>query len=324
MSSQLLTVIAIMNEKGGVGKTTIASLLAEGLALLLGLRVLVIELDQQCNSSDLWYGMEEAENEIGGQLPPIDPAYSPDLNVTERSSIADIYMGKGVLARPTWLTEEVSGNGGFVDIILGHPGLLYKINTGQTNEKIKPGTLKEFLQSEELAESYDVAIGDTGPSQNILYRECLKGADYVVAPFKPERKSIQGINALMQAIRQENYSRTDDEKVKLVGLLPNLVRENTVLHADNLEKIKAQYKNMLFPEKSWITLSTAFPERDSSEARPKSVYELRNSNKSKKQVLAMFEHICKFCGIDTKQLNKKKSKPKKSTKSKTSKIKEVA
>jgi chromosome partitioning protein len=50
-------VLAVLNQKGGVGKTTVASVIAEYTAIVAHKSVLVVDLDMQCNSSDYWVGM---------------------------------------------------------------------------------------------------------------------------------------------------------------------------------------------------------------------------------------------------------------------------
>lgn len=291
-----------MNQKGGVGKTLISGLLAEYLALCEHKRVLLVDLDMQCNSTDQWIGMEVFSEEIGGQLPPRHPAYVPGMDVNERSSIADIFYGKAVLPYESWLTENI-GHGGFVDVMCGHPRLLEEINTAfaksvtHLDSKVH-NRLREFLALDDVQQSYDFIILDTGPSRTPIFRAAIRAASHLIIPFTPEEKDMQGITAMLQILRHENYARPgDDEKLNLIGLLPNKVRTSTNLHMTNLNSFLQLHRDITFPRDGWLNLLTAFPERDKKGSRPKSVFEL--SEKSVARVMAyrmasfVYENITK-------------------------------
>jgi len=286
-------IIASMNQKGGSGKTTVIGLLAEYFCLVKNQSVLLIDLDMQCNTTDQWVGMEDAPNSIGGQLPPKHPDFEPGIGVNERSTIADIYYGKPVLPYSSWLTETTT-QGGHVDVMCGHPKLLEEVNLTFTTkdggiDKSVLERLKNFLLLDELQDEYDVILLDTGPSRNPIFRSAMRAATKIIIPFKPEEKDIQGINAMLQIIRQENFSRASN-KLNLIGLLPNMVRK-TKLHDSNLEKIEQCYSKALFPKSAWLSHLTAFPERDVKGIRPKSIFELPKSSAAYKQAKAMAAHV---------------------------------
>ena len=292
----MVPIIASMNQKGGSGKTTVVGLLAEFNALIMKRRVLLIDLDMQCNTTDQWVGMEEAPNLIGGQQPPIHPEYSENLGINPRSSIVDIFYGKPVFPFESWLNENTT-NFGTVDVMCGHPQLLEEVNLKFTN---KSGNiddqilnkLRDFLLSDDLQASYDIILLDTGPSRNPIFRSAMRAATHIIIPFKPEEKDVQGINAMLQILRQENFSRSK-VKLKLIGLLPNMVR-NTKLHEATLNKLSEGYRSALFPKNAWLNHLTAFPERDIKGIRPKSIFELPKSSTAYLQALAMSEYVQNF------------------------------
>ena len=292
----MVPIIASMNQKGGSGKTTVVGLLAEFNALIMKRRVLLVDLDMQCNTTDQWVGMEEAPDLVGGQQPPQHPEYSENLGINQRSSIADIFYGKPVLPFTSWLNEKTI-NAGTVDVMCGHPQLLEEVNlkftnkSGSIDEQIL-NRLRDFLLLDDLQASYDIILLDTGPSRNPIFRSAMRAATHIIIPFKPEEKDIQGINAMLQILRQENFSRSNI-KLKLIGLLPNMVR-NTKLHESTLNKISNGYSSALFPKKSWLNHLTAFPERDLKGIRPKSIFELPKNNRAYLQALAMSEYVQKY------------------------------
>lgn len=280
-------VLAVLNQKGGVGKTTVASVIAEYAALHGGKNVLVVDLDMQCNSSDYWIGMETAPQETGGQLPPPHPEYDGDPDIEERTSIADIFFGKAVLPHQTYISRE-NGFENEVDVMVGHPSLLERINTEYDNSSGKIATeiinrLGEFLHMQEVVETYDLIILDTGPSRNPIFRSAVKAATHAIIPFEPEEKSIQGINAMLQVIQSENFSRPAESLLELVGLCPNKVRSNTNIHKGTLEMLHEELGSTMLPSDIYLPQSTAFPERDLKGISPKSIFQIPKSHAARKK-----------------------------------------
>jgi chromosome partitioning protein len=112
-----------------------------------------------------------------------------------------------------------------------------------------------------------------------------------VIPFRPEEKDIQGITAMLQVVRQENYSRPNTlTRLELVGLLPNMVR-NTNLHQSNLKDFLQNHERITFPENAWLGHLTAFPERDTKGSRPKSVFQLPENSPARTQAENMAKYV---------------------------------
>jgi chromosome partitioning protein len=269
-------VLAVLNQKGGVGKTTIAAIIAEYAAIHGGKNVLVVDLDMQCNSSDYWIGMESDPTATGGQVPPRHPDYDGDPDLAERSSIADIFYGLAVLPHKTYI-NEANGFAHAVDVMVGHPALLEAINTEYDNASGKIATqiinrLGEFLHMPDVAATYDLIILDTGPSRNPIFRAAVRAATHAIIPFEPEEKSLQGINAMLQAIQSENFSRPAGHELQLVGLCANKVRPNTNLHRGTLAMLQEQLGDIMPPEDTYLPQSTAFPERDLKGISPRSIF----------------------------------------------------
>jgi len=279
------TILAVLNQKGGVGKTTVASVIAEYASIHGKKNVLVVDLDMQCNSSDYWVGMETAPQATGGQLPPIHPEFDGDPEVEERSSIADIFFGKAVLPHQTYISTDNDFEVD-VDVMVGHPALLERINTEFDNASGKIASeiinrLGEFLHMPDLADIYDLVILDTGPSRNPVFRAAVRAATHAIIPFEPEEKSIQGINAMLQVLHSENFSRDDENQLKLIGLCPNKVRSNTRIHKGTLEMLHNELGEIMFPRNVYLPQSTAFPERDLKGITPKSIFQISDSHNAR-------------------------------------------
>jgi chromosome partitioning protein len=220
--------------------------------------------------------MESDPTATGGQLPPRHPDFDGDPDIAERSSIADIFYGQAVLPHTTYINRE-NGFPQDVDVMVGHPALLEAINTEYDNASGKIATeiinrLGDFLHMPDVAATYDVIILDTGPSRNPIFRAAVRAATHAIIPFEPEEKSLQGINAMLQAIQSENFSRSAQHQLQLVGLCANKVRPNTNLHRGTLSMLQEQLGDIMLPEGTFLPQSTAFPERDLKGITPRSIF----------------------------------------------------
>jgi len=299
MPVKMPKILGVFNQKGGVGKSLITSIVAEYAAIKAHMNVLVVDLDMQCNSSDYWVGMENSPQSTGGQLPPIHPDYiegNEDFyNVEARSTIADSFYGKEILAYETYIKPE-NGFTGKVDCLLGHPALLEKINTefsnesGQIEEKVI-NRLKEILFNEFVGEEYDLVVLDTGPSRNPVFRSAIRCATHACIPFEPEEKSMQGINAMVQVIQSENFSRSAKQQLQLIGLIPNKVRLNTKLHKGTLEMLQERLSAIMLPDDLFLPHSTAFPERDLKGINPRSIFQISKHHTALKHSETLCHYI---------------------------------
>lgn len=279
-------IIGIFNQKGGVGKTTVGTIVAEYLALVKHRRVLVVDTDMQCNSSEYWVGMEYSPDDVGAQIPPVHPEYDGHPDINERSTIADIYNGKSVVPYSTYLDGESHG-AGVVDVLLGHPKLIEDINTTFESpsgeiQKSARDQLGSMLHDEIIGEEYDVIIIDTGPSRSALFRAALHAATFAIIPYEPEPKSLQGINAMLQAILSENYTRTEGDDLRIIGIIPNKVRK-TILHAETITAIRSTRDGQAAPDNVYLPQAVAFPERDVVSASPKSIFNLPETSVARVQ-----------------------------------------
>ncbi len=291
-------IVSSINEKGGVGKSTTSEILAEFFAIEKGLRVLFVDLDGQCNGSESLIGMDIDTTAHGGKVPPKlserwPEMYDPDSGVEDRSSIADIFFGLPVLPYPSWVNEK-NGYKGKIDVFCGHPEKLAKINKAfdvNSLEKEVYNHLRSFLHDPEVWEYYDVVIIDTSPTDTPLFRAALRASTHIYIPLTPNPKDIEGLRGMLQHFKQENFSRTNDmERLQLIGMLPNMVR-STKAQTTVLKNFLEKYSNYTFPEEAWLSLLTAFPERDFKGAKPRSIFELSVTDKARMQSTAMGHFI---------------------------------
>jgi chromosome partitioning protein len=292
-------VLTVMNSKGGCAKSTTSTILAEYFALIKGKKVLLIDLDQQANTSDLWVGMDR--NEHNEQVPPIHPEYdiSIDLGIFEpRSSIGDIYFGKEVFSHETFIKSDDNKKGGSVEVIMSHPDILEKVNSEVDNksghmEKRIINRLKEFLHDDSVSPNYDIIILDTGPTKSPLFRSCIRAATHIIIPTELEAKSIQGIDTLTTIIEHENSGRKVSDELKIVGLIASKVRMNTNLHKSNFEFLHEKLPGIMPPKDIYMSLSSAFPERDLRNINPRSIFNISKKHNARIQSEALGDYVNK-------------------------------
>lgn len=179
-------IIAITNQKGGVGKTTTAINLAAGLCEL-GIRVLLLDLDPQGNAST-GLGID-ADQRIKTTYDLILGDESLE-NVVRQTSI------EGLCICPS--NADLSS----ADMEL------------HSNEK-RSFLLRDVLRQPEM-ESFDVDIVliDCPPSLNLLTVNALVAADSALVPLQTEFFALEGLSQLMLSIREVRQSANPDLRVE--------------------------------------------------------------------------------------------------------------
>lgn len=184
-----MRIVAITNQKGGVGKTTTAINLSACLAHR-GVRVLLIDLDPQANATS---GLGLAQEE-GGSL------YSALVEGVDAYS----------LIRSTQLPN--------LSIIRAHQELAgCEIELAQTGNHL--ARLREVLAPLRASGHFDYIILDCPPSLGVLMTSALAAADELVVPIQCEYFGLEGLSKIVHVV----------EQIRSCGANPNLLLEGIVM-----------------------------------------------------------------------------------------------
>lgn len=222
--------LAIANRKGGVGKSTITTMLAHSLAVWEKKRVLVLDLDSQANTSLIlfggtnWYNARKANKTISDYL-------SDNYAVTDSFIDTNKYIHNNV-------SDLVLKNGNFPPISLV-PGSL--ILEDQERGELITLTNQNFnlLEAEvivirriaqlirALEADFDVILMDCPPGLSLSTRAALAIAEKVIVPFKPDFVSTFAVDRIADMIGWKNKDDTFTpfEKRKYWALVNFLVKE---------------------------------------------------------------------------------------------------
>lgn len=185
----------VFNQKGGVGKSSIATNLA-AISADRGLRTLIIDLDPQCNSTQylLGKGSDTADNDIG-----VFFAQTLSFRGRNRRKLKDF-----VLSTPFENLDLVAANPELGDIM------------AQLESKHKIYKLRDGIAS---LQGYDAIYIDTPPAFNFYSMSALIAADACLIPFDCDEFSRQALYTLMDNVEETRSDHNEDLDVE--GIVVN-------------------------------------------------------------------------------------------------------
>lgn len=200
--------IAIVNQKGGTGKTT--TTVSLGCALVReGKRVLLVDMDAQGN---LGYC----------------------LGITEpEKTIADVFTGDATLA-------EVKVEREGADVIPSDVSLA-DIELSLADTQDRHAVLRSLLENET---TYEYILIDCPPSLSLLTVNALHAANLVVVPMQMEVLALQGLELISKTIGK--VKNAYNPQLKILGILPVMVDTRRKLSQEVLEHIRTNYDILVF------------------------------------------------------------------------------
>jgi len=202
------TIVAIANQKGGVGKSTTAINLGAGLAYQ-GERVLLVDLDPQGNTTS-GLGIDRSAIEYSTYDLLVEDV--PIDDVIEPSSVRELFVVPA--------TIELAG----AEIEL----------VSMFSREARLGKALE-----PIADDYDFVLVDCPPSLGLLTVNGLAAADEVLIPIQCEYYALEGVSQLMKNIQL--VQRSLNPQLEIEGVLLTMYDGRTTLAADVVAQVRAHF-----------------------------------------------------------------------------------
>ncbi len=232
-----MKIVAVTNRKGGVGKSTMTTHLAAGLALS-GLNIGIVDTDSQGHAG-LMLGQAD-ENGLYAALIEKKP-----LDQVVRLVPPERYMPDGgfYLGGDLWLLPSSDRT--------------YRIpyELQQDENFLFLETLERFADLAKL----DVVFVDTNPTLSLFDGAVWLAADGYIYVTECERLSIDGIQGAIEQMTRVNRQRKKylNRESSILGIIPNKMRPSTTVHRLNIASIAQAYPGLVW---SPVTLRTAWVE----------------------------------------------------------------
>lgn len=209
----MTVIIAVTNQKGGVGKTTTAINVAYYLAKS-GAQTLVVDFDPQGNATS-GLGVDKLELD---------------------STMAEVIIGQKTMAEVIVETDCKR-----LSVAPSTPTLA-NTEVEMAAEKHRFSRLKYAIQS--LGSTYDYVVIDCPPSLSLLTVNALIAARYVLLPVQAEFYALEGLGQLLETMKlvREKMNPTLD----LVGVLPTMVDGRTSLATQVLAEVTKHFPAKVF------------------------------------------------------------------------------
>ena len=212
-------VISLINQKGGVGKTTTSINLAASLAIL-NKKVLLVDLDPQCN----------ATTGIGINKGDIEKSIYNVLNNT--CEIDDVII-KTKYKNLSVLPANINLAG--IDIEI-------RDNSRNDSTYLQAEQLK--IHIDKIRDSYDFIIIDCPPALGIITTNALTSSDSVIIPVQCEFFALEGITQLLKAIM---YTRENlNPNLSIEGVLLTMFDARTNMSIEVVEDIRKYFKDKVY------------------------------------------------------------------------------
>ena len=206
--------IAVINQKGGVGKTTTTVNLGAALAHH-GRRVLLLDLDPQANMT-------------------VHVDKRPDLESDTLTNLLIDSAPLDELIQPTSLENL---------FVVPSDTSLAGVEQVLANRIGRETILRQALDDARLAERFDFVLFDCPPSLGVLSANALVAADYVVIPMQAEYLSLQGMAKLLEVI--DLVQKQLNPGLQIACVLPCMLDSRTNLSAEVLHEIESHFGTLL-------------------------------------------------------------------------------
>ena len=250
--------VALLNMKGGVGKSTLAVNLAYEIATgPWHKNVLVVDLDPQFNSSQYLLGDEYLKEIIEGEPPTtVWDIFEQNTTVPGRSASP---IDPNDVIFPVGNTSISKGS---LDLIPSRFELSKSLQHPAGKEHLLQRALKQ------LEDSYDLVVIDCSPTESMLTTATYIAADYLLIPVQPEYLSAIGLPLLERSLHDFCQICSDINPPDVLGIVFNMAADYSPEEMNSKPQVRREAE-----EKEWyvfdaeIRYSKSFP-RSAREGKP--------------------------------------------------------
>jgi chromosome partitioning protein len=223
----IMKVIMLLNEKGGVGKTTMAATIGSGLAMM-GYRVLLIDADPQGHLT-LTFGLKkqhslydllvrDADFNDPGIVIPISPESFASPEMRSRTGKLFILPGN----RETRLIAQALESELFA--------------------------IRNKMAELEEADVVDVVIFDTSPTPSAFHALVFLATQHIIYPTEVNYLSFDGLVASIQSTTGYSKKKLESglEEIRLTGIIPTKFRANTLEHQEKFKALKKGFGDLVW------------------------------------------------------------------------------
>ena len=207
--------IAVMNQKGGTGKTTSAINLA-GELTRRGKKVLIVDMDTQGNATS-------------------------NLSLCEvpAPTLTDVIVSKNATLAETICHTNIEG----LDLIRGGSLLAPALNAMQEMPFGRDTTLRRLLT--QIPDTYDYVFFDCSPSLESLFNiNVLVAVQYVLIPIKVDKNSIEGYNVMLETVQSVREIANPD--IRVLGIFMTAVESGASLDREMIANFPSMLPDVAF------------------------------------------------------------------------------
>lgn len=205
--------LAIANQKGGVGKTTLTAHIAYA-AQQRGIKTLLVDMDAQGSLTHTFVDEE-------------------DQRIAKTLRASHLYTNKVPELRPFTVNEHL-------DMVMADDALLSADRLPDSSIKIARANLKPW------AKEYDLCLIDTPPLRGLRLMASMAAADYVLTPVSIGYYELKGVKDLMQSIRVV-MTKGYNARLKHMGILPMKTNSRSKKQAEALQNLRQSFGKAIMP-----------------------------------------------------------------------------
>jgi chromosome partitioning protein len=226
--------IAVINQKGGVGKTVTTVNLATALKKK-GHDPLVVDYDSQMNATDWLMGREATEDDAT----IFDSLAAWDGENADAHTFAKTFRTSDSLGIDFIPSDRRMAAASF-DAVIGRSAVFPQ----QFRCRVQEFRTAQVQRNSSSPKNHDFCLIDCPPSLGRSIATALAGADGIIVPIHTDRFSMRGVSQLQDTIKQ--IRRVHNDGLRILGLLPNNLDLRSGMVKDMQESFEEVYSEILF------------------------------------------------------------------------------